>query len=325
MTVPVAAVMTVLHEQPERLGRRLTELAAQEEQVDEVVIAAPAADHPAIEATVPREAAFVLRLVDNPTGERSVGLNLAARAAGAEVLIRVDARSSLSTRHVKTCAGILRSRPEVGVVGGPQLPVPGADGVLAQGISRALSNPWALGGAAYRRADARGAVDTVYLGAFRSEELLDVGGYDERLVANEDFELCQRYRSRGLLVWLDERAAVSYESRSTLSAVASQYFAFGCSKVRFWRLTGATAQARQVLAMVGMGSGAAGLAWALRRPRRLAPFAAVGFGLLCAIDAAGGPARPAPLAVRGAAALTYPVVWLSWGLGIVRESIRGGR
>lgn len=318
----VAAVMTVRNEQPERLERRLTELAAQQEPVDEVVIAAPVAEHPAIEAATPVGVGFELRLVDNPTGERSLGLNLAARATAAELVIRVDARSSLSPQHVAACTAVLRGRPEVGVVGGSQLPMSGGDGAVARGIARALANPWALGGASYRRCTASGPVDTVYLGAFRRTELLDLGGYDERLVANEDFELCQRYRQLGLVVWLEPDASVAYESRTTLPAVASQYLAFGRSKVRFWRVTGGRPSTRQLLPVGALVTGLHLLVWAALRPRRLPSVLLAGAGAVLAVDAAGGPGRPASLAARLVALVTYPVVWWSFVLGIVDESLR---
>ena len=77
----VAAILTVLHEAPGRLARRFAELAEQYPSLDEVVVAAPAEEHAAIRASSPTDPPFTLRLVDNPGGERSPGLNRAARAA----------------------------------------------------------------------------------------------------------------------------------------------------------------------------------------------------------------------------------------------------
>jgi len=320
----VAAILTVLHERPERLARRFAELAKQDHGLDEVIVAAPADEHAAIKAVVPQNVPFTLRLVDNHGGQRSNGLNLATRAATAELLVRVDARSALSPAHVSVCMSVLEGRPEVGVVGGPQLPVAGADNNVARGIARALANPWALGGAAYRRGSRAGPADTVYLGTYRRQELIEIGGYDDRLTANEDFDLCQRYRRRGALVWLEPGAAVAYESRTSLKSVASQYYAFGRSKASYWRLTGTPAEARQRLALAGLATGLVVLGWVVRRPRR-APRAAVAVVVAVGLVDAIGSSQPAPATVRAAALCTYPVVWGAWALGVVDGRVRGGR
>lgn len=324
MTSGVAAIMTVLHEAPERLARRFADLARQDHSIDEVVVAAPAEDHQALAAAVPPTAPFALRLVDNPGGQRSAGLNLAARAAAPELLVRVDARSAISPTHISVCATILRERPEVGVVGGPQRPVAGGADEMARGIARALANPWALGGAAYRRVGRAGPVDTVYLGAFRKQDLIDVGGYDERLDANEDFDLCQRFRRSGAVVWLDPTAGVAYECRTSLRSVALQYFAFGRSKATYWRLTGTRAQARQRIPLVGLAAAAALLGWVVRRPRRALPMGLAAVVGVALVDEFGS-RQPVSATVRASALLTYPVVWVAWTVGVVEGRMRGAR
>jgi GT2 family glycosyltransferase len=72
-----------------------------------------------------------------------------------------------------------------------------------------------------------GAVDTVYLGAFRKEALLAVGGFDERFTRAQDWELNFRLRSVGGLIYFDPRLVVTYRPRSTVSALARQYFEYG--------------------------------------------------------------------------------------------------
>jgi len=318
----VAAILTVRSEPTDRLARRFAELAAQDLTLDEVVVAAPAEEHPSIKAVAPPDAPFALRLVDNPGGQRSAGLNLAIRAATADLLVRVDARSGLSPAHVAICAAVLDERPEVGVVSGPQIPVAGREDAVSRGIARALANPWALGGATYRRVSGAGPVDTVYLGAFRRHELLEVGGYDDRLVANEDFELCQRYRRKGLTVWLHPEAAVAYEPRTSFGSVAAQYFAFGRSKVSFWRLTGAPAQARQRVALAGATGGVVLAGWVLRRPRRAPGALVVVASALALVDDLGSHRAPVSVGVRAAALCTYPVVWAAWSAGVLDATMR---
>ena len=70
-------------------------------------------------------------------------------------------------------------------------------------------------------------MDTVYLGAFRKEALLAVGGFDERFTRAQDWELNFRLRQAGGVVYFDPRLVVTYRPRSTIKALAKQYFEYG--------------------------------------------------------------------------------------------------
>ena len=50
-----------------------------------------------------------------------------------------------------------------------------------------------------------GPADTVYLGVFRREWLTRLGGYDDRFVRAQDWELNHRIRAAGGLVWFSPR------------------------------------------------------------------------------------------------------------------------
>jgi hypothetical protein len=238
-------------------------------------------------------------------------------ATSADVVVRVDARSRPGPGYVASCAARLAADPEVGVVGGVQRPAVHGGTVRARGIARALRNPWVLGGARYRREGAHGPADTVYLGAFRRTELLALGGYDERLDANEDFELCARYRRAGRTVWLEAGAVVDYEPRTRLVDVARQYRAFGAAKARYWALTGRGPDARQAVALTAAALGAAAAVFACARPRRLPVLAAAGIGALAAADHLADPHEPDPW-VRAHALVASATVVGSWLWGVAR-------
>lgn len=260
--------------------------------------------------------------VENPTGGRSSGLNLAARAVAAEHVCRVDARSQVPPHYVASCVQTLLDRPDIGVVGAVQHPTPGGGGAVANGIARALANPWLLGGAAYRVGRRSGPVDTVYLGGYRRGELLSLGGFDESLLANEDFDLCARYRSAGHAVMLDADLVVRYEARSTFGDLWRQYVDFGRSKVRYWRQTADGPNRRQLVALV-LGSLApiVGLSL-LRHPRVLG--LAVG-GVMCGLligDAAI--AGRAPVLTRLDASIASTIIAVGWMAGVAVEAVAHG-
>ena len=75
-----------------------------------------------------------------------------------------------------------------------------------------------------------GPVDTVYLGVFKRDALLEVGGFDESLERNQDYELNWRLRKAGHIVWLDPELVVDYIPRSNFGDLATQYFRYGTWK-----------------------------------------------------------------------------------------------
>jgi GT2 family glycosyltransferase len=318
MTDDVSVVMTVAGEPVERLARSLAAIAAQQRCTPvEVVVATP--DRASVDEAVRQvRPVFAVRVVPNPSGRRTPGLNAAIRAARGDFVCRVDARSVVPPEYVRRCVDRLVSDERIGVVGGFQRPVSLQKGAVAAGVARALRNPYALGAPAYRRAGGGGAADTVYLGAWRRAELVDVGGFDERLDANEDFELCRRFRDRGAIVWLEPGLDVPYEARSTLLDVTRQYYAFGRSKVRYWRETGTRPNARQTGALAIAVCGVLATSAVVRRPRRVAGVAAVGLAGLLALDHLADPGHGSP-SERLAAAVASGCVMAAWVSGVARE------
>jgi GT2 family glycosyltransferase len=90
-----------------------------------------------------------------------------------------------------------------------------------------MRSPFGVGASRFHTGGEAGAVDTVYLGAFRREALLAIGGFDERFTRAQDWELNFRLRENGGLVYFDPRLQVTYRPRSTVKALAKQYFEYG--------------------------------------------------------------------------------------------------
>jgi hypothetical protein len=299
-------------------------LAAQEGVSLSVHLAAPPSETTAIAAVVrPGGAIASVEVLENPSGARSAGLNGALAAVAADIVVRVDARSFLAPGHVQACVARLLADGEVGVVGGHQHPVAGAASVVARAVARVLSDPLASGGAAYRRLEASGPVDTVYLGAFRTAELRAIGGWSEDLEANEDWDLCQRYAAAGRVVWLEHGLDVAYEARATVGGLWRQYAAFGASKVRVWRHVGHRPQPRQIVGLVAP-LGALGLlvGAALALPWAAVGALAGGLLLLAGLDRRRG--ATAPAGERALGALLTPLPATAFAAGALRALARPG-
>jgi GT2 family glycosyltransferase len=104
-----------------------------------------------------------------------------------------------------------------------------AEGVslFERGVARAMRSPLGVGASKFHTGGIAGESDTVYLGCFRKEALLAVGGFDERFIRAQDWELNFRLREKGGVVYFDPRLIVTYRPRSTIKALAKQYFEYG--------------------------------------------------------------------------------------------------
>jgi hypothetical protein len=255
----------------------------------------------------------------NPAGITPASLNVGLAAATGALLCRVDARTLIQPDHVRRCADILVARPDVAVVGGQQVATPRGVDARSRGMARALNNRLSMGGASYRSAGVSGPTDTVYLGAFRTADLREVGGWDERFPTNQDFDLNRRMAARGV-VWFDVGIRSDYLPRTDLGSLYRQYHRFGRWKVRYWRVSGDKPLGRQrrLLALPLVPLGVTALV-GLRRPAAMVPLVALGAAGLAGVDEAGSH-EPAPVAVRAWAVVAMGTVAVAWWLGVLREA-----
>ena len=167
---------------------------------------------------------YPVQLVQNPTGKTPAGLNLAIAKAKHDVVIRVDAHSVLSPDYSKSAVRIL-SETGAGNVGGLMK----AQGVtpFQKAVAWAYGSRFGLGGGTYHVGGEAGPSDSVYLGVFRRDVLTKLGGFDEKMIRGQDWELNLRIRESGELVWFDPRLVVTYFPRSTWRKLTKQFFDTG--------------------------------------------------------------------------------------------------
>lgn len=267
-----------------------------------------------------RDLTFTVIRGPGPTPEN---LNAGLAAASGDIICRVDARSIIPPDYVRTCAELLIERPELRVVGGAQVAIEAGTSTLDRGITRALNNRWAMGGSRYRRGASSGAADTVYLGAFRTEQLRQAGGWDPRLATNQDFELNRRMGADGV-VWFESSLLVGYVPRRSLGDLWRQYRRFGEWKVRYWDMTGDRPRPRQlVMIVVPMLAAVGGIVAMKRAPAPTVILAGLGAG---AVDHFGRPnSSSVSLPTRLASIAAMVVVAGGWWSGVVAGMARRHR
>jgi hypothetical protein len=84
-----------------------------------------------------------------------------------------------------------------------------------------------VGSAAFHVGGSEGEALTVYLGVFKRKTLDEANGYDETFIRAQDWELNHRIRSSGGKIWFNPNLEVRYRPRSSLTALARQYFEYG--------------------------------------------------------------------------------------------------
>lgn len=165
-----------------------------------------------------------ITLVDNPSGKTAAGLNRALNASTQEIVVRVDAHAEIPDNYLEIVVETLRESGAVNVGG-----VMGAEGItfFETAVAAAMCSPFGVGGSRFHIGGKAGYVDTVYLGAFIRQAVVDAGGFDERFIRAQDWELNYRLRQNGGKIYFDPRLHVTYRPRPNLRRLAKQYFEYG--------------------------------------------------------------------------------------------------
>jgi glycosyltransferase involved in cell wall biosynthesis len=165
-----------------------------------------------------------IRVVDNVVGSTPAGLNLAIRESQYPIVIRVDAHSVLPPDYARVAVETIL---ETGAdnVGG----LMDAQGTtdFERAVARAYGSRVGLGGTKLHVGGEAGPAETVYLGVFRRDRLLEVGLFDEEIKRGQDWELNRRLRTTGGTVWFTPRLKVTYRPRPNLYRLARQFFSTG--------------------------------------------------------------------------------------------------
>jgi glycosyltransferase involved in cell wall biosynthesis len=262
-------------------------------------------------------------LVGNPSGRTPSALNAAIRAARYQVVVRVDGHCVLPMDYVTTAVHTL-ARTGADNVGGIMDARGQTD--FERAVARAMTTKLGVGSAAFHTGGTEGSAETVYLGAFRHDALDEVGGYDETFLRAQDWEMNHRLIEAGRHVWFNPAMRVIYRPRSSVSALASQYFQYGRWRREVMRRHPETVSrgsalrylAPPVTVLAVLGGTAAGVVAALGGPRVLRCGWAAPAGYL-ALIAAGSAVlgRDLDPGARTRLPLVFATMHGAWGTGFL--------
>jgi glycosyltransferase involved in cell wall biosynthesis len=307
-------------------------LQQQDRQPDEVVVVEGGSTDASLEVIRAMDAAapsLRLRLVERPGGSIPENVNAGVVSAIGDVIVRLDAHSLPSANYIADAMVHLQD-PAVGVVGGVWNVAPGDASSTARAIARAVSHPLGAGDATYRTGrdlKTPTTVDTVPFGCFRREVWRELGGLDESLHANEDYDFNYRTRNTGRCVFLDPGIRSTYFARPTFGALARQYFRYGWWKVQMLRKYPESLRWRQAVP-AGFVAGLIALTLA----GLLVPLARETLAIVIAVYASTVAGTSIALALREggwkevpALCVAFTVVHLSWGAGFVLNLLTAAR
>lgn len=199
-----------------------------------------------------------VRLLDNPARNIPGALNLGIAAARGAIIARIDAHAIPSAGYIERCVAVL-SEGNIGIVGMPCRVRPADATVTARAIALGVSHPFGIGDAKYRlkedaHSETQEDVDTVAFACFRKSLWMELGGFNEELLTNEDYDFNYRARAHGERVVLDRMAHCDYFARTTLAKLASQYSRYGAWKARMVRQHPRALKLRQLVAPLFVSS-----------------------------------------------------------------------
>ncbi len=266
-----------------------------------------------------------VELIVNPQRVIPVSLNMAVQEARARWLVRVDAHATVPPDYVaRALEHLVTGR--WGGVGGRK------DGVgrtaAGRAVAAAMGSRFGVGGSTYHHGTEQRTVEHIPFGAYPVAVIRELGGWDERLRVNQDFEFDYRVRQAGYELLFDPRLRIDWESRQSVSALFSQYRRYGHGKVRVARLHPASLRVRHLTAPALVATVASAAVVGVRRPGRaaamLAPYV-VALGL-----ASARTGRDLDRDARYWVAPSFLAMHVGWGLGFwkgvaeaARENLRG--
>ena len=260
-----------------------------------------------------------VQVVENPTGKTPSALNLGIAAAKYDIVVRVDGHGELADGYIRRAVELLdeTGAANVGGVMDAQGQTP-----FEEAVAYAYTSRLGLGGSKFHLEESpAGPADTVYLGVFRKQALLDAGGFDESMHRAQDWELNYRLRQRGELIWFSPELKVTYRPRATFKALASQYLLTGKWRREVVRRHPDTAGPRYLappLTVLGIGVGTAGGLLGLLLDKMILKagwLAPLGYGLLIMVGSLT--AKDISPQARVRLPLVLAVMHLCWGWGFL--------
>ena len=252
----------------------------------------------------------------NPQRVVPHALNAALASTTAPFFTRLDGRTSFSPEYLERCIAHVRSAGRRSAAGG--VLIADADGAIANAIAAAVTHPLGVSRGFRTLRSGPSAVPHHPFALWHTDFVREAGGFDIRLVRNQDDEFSMRAARHGARIEVIAGAYVSYRPRERFRGLASQYFQYGLWKAAVGRRKGMFPLRSLVPAAVTVAGCVAAKAAARGRP-------GLAFGYLGAYGASGAVAAQARAGAAwplvGAAQMTMHA---AYGAGLILGAAHPG-
>lgn len=252
-----------------------------------------------------------VELVDNPRQITPAALNVGVAHARGPWLVRMDAHSTVEPGYVSRAVARLREGRWGGVGGRKDGDAQTPSG---KAIAAALGSRFGVGGSVYHHGVVEQEVDHIPFGAYPTELVRQLGGWDERLITNQDYEFDYRLRLRGERLLFDPELRIAWQSKETVREFYRQYNRYGKGKVDVARLHPRSLRPRHLIPPLLVPWLVAAGATALVRPRigaaMVAPYAAA-----LTVASVRTATRLDDARARPFVPAAYLAMHIGWGLG----------
>ena len=160
----------------------------------------------------------LIRIFNNPHKIVPYAMNIGIAESIGKYIVRLDAHADYATDYISKCVYYLENTDAENVGGVAETK---ASGFMGRTIAKMLSSKFGVGNSQFRTNGESGYVDTVPFGAFKREVFSKYGGYDERLVRNQDNEMNFRIRKNGGKIYLSNDIHLSYYCRESIKEISA--------------------------------------------------------------------------------------------------------
>jgi len=267
-STPFVSIVVPAREEARNIGECLRRLTAQdypEDRLEVIVADGGSLDDTAARVRSAAASDHRIILVTNPDRVTPAAFNIGIRAARGEIIGVMSAHAAPADDYLRRGVADLAATG-AWCVGGRIARA--GETSLQRAIAAATSSPFGVGNAVHNYSTEARWVETAFPGLWPRWVFERVGLFDRELERNQDDELSFRIRKAGGRIWYDPAIEITYQPRSSIRGVFSQYRQYGMWKVRVYQKHPGAVRPRQLVPAAFVGAVVGG--WAL------APFTLAG-------------------------------------------------
>jgi glycosyltransferase involved in cell wall biosynthesis len=265
-----------------------------------------------------------VRIVENPAGTAAAAFNVGTYEAHGHAVCLFSGHGVADPEFVSRSVEALHRSGAAGVGGSYRHE--GLDPV-SNAIGQAMVSRVGMA-SPHRFADAPRDVDTISHPVYWRDAMVEIGGFDETLMRNSDYEFNYRMRDAGHRLHFDPAIGSVYRPRPNLNSLFRQFWYYGKWKARVAESHPASLRPRHLVAPAAAAGAAATPLLACSRRAR-GPLALIWAAYLAVIayGVASVDRKEKEVSVPTLAA-AFPVMHMAWGAGFIKsvlERFLGGK